>query len=376
MQPESTCAAEADVLIYRTGQLGDTLVALPAIQAIAEMHPNARRVLLTDRHKAASNYVSSWDVLKATGWIDDVVFYEPRGLRRRQQVRQTLSLAAQLRAYRFATVYNLTMRTSRLAAIRDRAFFRLVTGAPRYRAMDHIAYPPPPELAGALPRMVPEWKRVLRAVAPDRAEAGYRIPVPDAARRDLASMHGEIASACPMIVIAPGSKMPAKCWPEDRFVELGRLLMARFPGIRLHVVGGREDQAVGDRLCVAWGGGENWAGRLSIYGTAALMERCSLFVGNDTGTMHLAAMAGLPCVGLFSARDYPGLWEPYGEGHTILRKEISCAGCMLEICAEKANACLKLITVDEVMSATTELLRATPAGRRNISSLPSQVRDQ
>jgi heptosyltransferase III len=92
--------------------------------------------------------------------------------------------------------------------------------------------------------------------------------------------------------------------------------------------------------------------------------------------MHLAAMAGLPCVGLFSARDYPGLWEPYGEGHTILRKEISCAGCMLEICAEKANACLKLITVDEVMSATTELLRATPAGRRNISSLPSQVPDQ
>jgi heptosyltransferase III len=376
MRTDSSRASRPAVLIYRIGQLGDTLVALPAIQAIADMHRGARRVLLTDRHKTAANYVSAWDVLKATGWIDEVEFYDPSGLRAHENLGQVVSLAKRLRAYHFSTVYNLAMRTSPRTATRDRMFFRVVTGAREYRAIDPIAYPPPAQLAGALPRMVPEWKRVLDAVAPGRDQTGYRIPVSDAARRDLASRQFDAPFPRAGIVVAPGSKMPAKCWPEERFVALGRLLLARCPGVRLYVVGGTDDKALGDRLCAAWEGGENWAGRLSIYGTAALMEQCSLFVGNDTGTMHLAAMVGLPCVGLFSARDYPGLWEPYGEGHAILRKEISCAGCMLESCAQNGNACLKLISVDEVLGAVTGLLRDAAARGRSANAPPHQMADQ
>ena len=64
------------ILIYRTGQLGDTLVSLPAIQAIREGFPRHALILLTDRH-ARAELVSSWEILKATGLIQRVIFYTP-----------------------------------------------------------------------------------------------------------------------------------------------------------------------------------------------------------------------------------------------------------------------------------------------------------
>ena len=63
------------VLIYRIGQLGDTLVAMPAIHAIRQNYPRHRLALLTDRHTGSNGYVSSWDVLCPTGWFDEVLFF-------------------------------------------------------------------------------------------------------------------------------------------------------------------------------------------------------------------------------------------------------------------------------------------------------------
>lgn len=93
-----------------------------------------------------------------------------------------------------------------------------------------------------------------------------------------------------------------------------------------------------------------------MYESAAVLKRSRGYLGNDTGTMHLAAMVGVPCVALFSARDYPGQWEPYGHGHAVLRHETDCAGCMLEVCHERGNECLRLISEEEVFEASRYLL--------------------
>ena len=95
--------------------------------------------------------------------------------------------------------------------------------------------------------------------------------------------------------------------------------------------------------------------------SAALLDRCKLFVGNDTGTMHLAAAGGLPCVALFSARDEQGKWDPMGGPHHVIRKSVPCAGCMLVQCVERDRLCLRLIEVDEVVAAAEDLLRRVEA---------------
>ncbi len=116
---------------------------------------------------------------------------------------------------------------------------------------------------------------------------------------------------------------------------------------------------IGEELCADWGKRSyNFAGKLSVYGSAAVLEKCAAYIGNDTGTMHLAAMVGIPCVAIFSARDYPGKWEPYGEGHTILRYDTNCAGCMLEICPQQ-NRCLNSITTENVLAPVMKMLSQT-----------------
>jgi heptosyltransferase-2 len=71
--------------------------------------------------------------------------------------------------------------------------------------------------------------------------------------------------------------------------------------------------------------------------------------------MHLAAMVRIPCVAIFCARDYPGKWEPYGEKHRIIRKDVECAGCMLEVCSYN-NRCLQLISVDDIFKELQGLI--------------------
>jgi ADP-heptose:LPS heptosyltransferase len=187
----------------------------------------------------------------------------------------------------------------------------------------------------------------------------FKMEVPDEERTRtrelLRSLH--IKDSTLLVAFGPGSKRPTTKWPLERFAELGRLLIQSFPTLEILILGGKEDAETGDTLCAEWGSRcHNLAGRLSVYGSAVAMESCLTFVGNDTGTMHLAAMVGLPCVTIFSARNYPGQWEPYGSNHIVLRHETSCSGCRLDVCLEHNYDCLLHITVDDVLQAVHNIL--------------------
>ena len=73
--------------------------------------------------------------------------------------------------------------------------------------------------------------------------------------------------------------------------------------------------------------------------------------------MHLAAAAGIRCVALFSAREWNGLWHPYGPGHRVLRTHIDCENCKLVECVVRRNECLNRISVDTVVRNCAEVLR-------------------
>ena len=73
----------------------------------------------------------------------------------------------------------------------------------------------------------------------------------------------------------------------------------------------------------------------------------------------LAAAMGTPCVAIFSSRDLPGMWYPYGSQHTVLRREVECSGCMLNDCVKQKMKCIRAISVDEVHSACMKYLRPT-----------------
>ena len=165
-----------------------------------------------------------------------------------------------------------------------------------------------------------------------------------------------MASGKRLIAVAPGSKWESKIWNENRFYELVSELI-REKDIFPIIFGGVEDKEKGDRLINRWQTGANAAGELTLRPAAAAIARCQLYVGNDTGTMHLAAAVNTPCVGIFAAIDWENRWHPFGKNHTIIRKKVACEGCLSPI-SFNHNRCLDLIEVKEVYQACVKTLES------------------
>src|SRR5258708_1287907 len=142
-----------------------------------------------------------------------------------------------------------------------------------------------------------------------------------ASARNLVKQHIRQSDGL-LLAVGAGSKMPAKRWPPERFVEVIRRALSEFPGILVVFLGGADEEGYCQALCDEIGPSTvNLAGKLSISGSAAVLEQTHAYVGNDTGVMHLAGAVGTPCVAIFSARDFPGLWEPMSSTHRILPPE-------------------------------------------------------
>ena len=96
--------------------------------------------------------------------------------------------------------------------------------------------------------------------------------------------------------------------------------------------------------------------------SAELLRRATLYVGNDTGAMHLAAAVGTSCVAIFAAREPGRSWHPYGSAHVVLRRdEVPCANCYLTECTVEGLRCLTAIDVNAVWTACRILLGARRA---------------
>ncbi|MFN2542642.1 MAG: asparagine synthase (glutamine-hydrolyzing) [Chthoniobacterales bacterium] len=364
------------ILVFRIGQLGDTIVALPAMWLVRKHFPNAHITLLCDRHPGKTHVLAS-DLLRGAEIFDDYLSYpvsQSAELLRRARIS---ALLAAIRGGRFDTLAYLapTNRTADQIE-RDRRFFRMA-GIRNFIGMRGFE-PLEPKRAGHPMKLMPrESELLLRRLA----ASGLTVEPEDKSQMDLGlrpeddgpllswlaglpSDQGRI-----WLAVGPGSKMPAKRWPLKRFREVVDLLIQQF-NVWPVVFGGKEDRVIGEWLLQQWGRGYNAAGALGLRPSAAALKRCALFLGNDTGTMHMAAAVGVPCVAIFSSRERPGLWFPFGEGHRVFRSEIECEACGLVECIERGNECLKRVSIEEVLNACREILAAA----RNQPSFSTKVK--
>jgi ADP-heptose:LPS heptosyltransferase len=336
-------------LVYRPGSLGDTLVSLPAIAEIRRQYPEHRLTLLTEAQVAGSTRISPWTVLKETGWFDAVHVYVVRPASAADWFHN-FSVAMRLRASGFDDIFSLAPpRTCRQLRV-DATIFRGVVGARRYHAAQRPAWPPTSN-----PPLEHEGLRLLRILDPGAsgdALHNVRLAVPDMDRATGLRLLGDLGVRGDHVLVgvAPGSGRSATAWPAERFATVGSALLREFRNIVLLAIGGASDRALCDRLCAAWGTrSHNLAGQLSVFGSASVLSQCATFIGNDSGTMHLAAMVGIPCVAIFSARNAPGQWEPLGRHHVVIEDRPECAGCMLDDCVHEAKKCLTRIDPGRVV---------------------------
>jgi ADP-heptose:LPS heptosyltransferase len=156
------------------------------------------------------------------------------------------------------------------------------------------------------------------------------------------------------IGVGTGSNQPVNRWPVDRYADVLHRLVAQHDIWPVFFGGGR-DRADATGLMEAIGRGHDATG-LAPPAAILALGQCAMFLGNDTGTIHLAAAANTPCVGVYSSRNYPGMWYPYGAQHVILRTPVDCENCELFACIERGMACILSITPTAVAEACHRLL--------------------
>jgi heptosyltransferase II len=158
-----------------------------------------------------------------------------------------------------------------------------------------------------------------------------------------------------LIGLCPGAEYgPAKRWLPERFAEAAAKITER-SSAQWILFGTKNDAAIGEQIAAAIGNHcVNRIGQTTIDQLIDELRRCRLLLTNDTGTMHLAALLGVPVVAVFGSTE-PRLTGPLGNGHTILRHHVECSPCFLRECPIDFR-CMKAVSADEVANAVLSML--------------------
>jgi ADP-heptose:LPS heptosyltransferase len=352
------------ILIFHIGSLGDTIVSIPSLWAIREHFFNANITMLTNNLNN-KNHVQAKDILDGSGLVDDYISYGAHNSSRGEKLqgRRLIKLLFYLRSRSFNTlVYLIRSRRNWFCVKRDITFFRFA-GIKQFIGHKSFEVLPKNVHRHPLPTVLHQADQFLSRVAVSG------IDVPPQGKGKMALNVGirektvveQWVNSLPFdggrrwIALGIGSKMPVKLWPLDRYVKVVSRLIEKYH-VWPVIFGSFEDQRAGKILIKECGCGYVAAGSLNIRQSLAALEKCSIYLGNDTGTLHMAVTAGIPCVGIYSSRDYPGKWYPYGDDHIVLRTSIACEGCMLESCVSLKMECILRIDEEQVFCATERLL--------------------
>ena len=333
------------ILLIEQYGLGDGVLSTPALELLRRDFPQARRVSL------ASPVVA--ELRQGCPLVTGVTTDLP--------VAQSFDLAVDLTG---------KLRTARLAR-RSGAPVRVGTAwwpSRRWAGRLYTAQVPRPEGGHVLEHKL----EVARAAAlacgllpsPMPVDQRPQVWISDAERefaQTWLTERGLLAENC-LVGMHTGGASRGRSWRARRFAQVCRELRSRY-GADVLMVGGSEDLP-GALEIARQASGDPWvvAGQTTVGQLAALLSRCQLFIGGDSGPLHLAAAVGLPAVAIFGRSD-PAWSGPWGEGHEIVRVELECSPCRGMPHSKwwrrcRRYRCLDLISVEHVLQATSRLLNA------------------
>jgi ADP-heptose:LPS heptosyltransferase len=159
---------------------------------------------------------------------------------------------------------------------------------------------------------------------------------------------GIIKNKTPLICLSPASNWDKKSWPLENFVALGHQLIESFPGATLAVLGAPSQR---QELQILFDGLPSdrtldLIGKITLPTLAALLKKAHLFVGNDSGLMHLAASMGTPTLGLFGPSPET-IYAPWGENANYIRTDMPFEDAMER--ARQGQNIMGTLTVERVM---------------------------
>lgn len=345
------------ILIRATNWVGDAIMALPALRAVRKHFADAEIAIV------ARPYVG--DIYRDQGICDQLIPYDPKGLHAGWAGRERL--AAKIRAQKFDVALLLQNAfdaawlawrakiPERIGYARDGRSFLLTKALPvpkpgEIPAHEKFYYLELLHRAGWL-ETVPDEKFIGLQISNEKRKTADEFLHKSGAR-----------PAVRRIAIGAGASYgSAKCWPPSRFAEVANRLQSESDA-DVMLFGTTAEAGVSAAIAAELRRPPiDLTGRTAIADLPALLSQCHIFIGNDSGAMHVAAAVGLPVVAVFGPTDPFGT-APVTPHCSIVQQRPYCSPCFLRRCPTD-HRCMTAVTGDMVEAAAKPWLSSIQVQR-------------
>jgi lipopolysaccharide heptosyltransferase II len=333
------------ILIVRFSSIGDIILTTAVVRCIRKAYPSARISFLTKKEYAPLveyntdiNEVIAFDKQAGTGTlIRQVALLKPDWLvDLHNNIRSNL-LRTRLRFPEVSTYSKQSFRRQLLIRFGN-SFIR--EAKPVYlKYFDAVQH---------------------RKIAYDGAGTSVTVPLPEVneIRTKLAS-DGWLANK-PLVVICPGASFKNKEWIPEKFGKVADRLIESHEAFVVFL-GGKADRELCERIIGGMNAkAPNYAGHLSLLGSASLLQMADVVLTNDSGMMHLAQSQKTAVVAIFGPTSRELGFFPFPDQSKVVEKELSCRPCTtkgLNHCPKKHFNCMNLIGSEEVYDALSSFLK-------------------
>ncbi len=341
-----------EILIVRTSALGDVLHGIPVAAALKERDPECRIAWVVDERYR--------EILDGNPWVDRLLTIRLKGgirsLLRAEQRRNWVTLVRALRGVGFDLAIDLQgLMRSGLIAFLSGAPVRI--GFPK----DQVREPLNRVFTNLRPRSVPPRSHVidrnlalLHPLGIHSREKRFSLLVPSSIEAEMEKylLDVEEGRGRLRVVVNPAAGWPTKRWSPRRFAEIADRISETW-GATVLILWGPGERHLAEQVKRYMKKSGHLVPALGLSELTSLLKGCGLFIGGDSGPMHLASALGVPVLGLYGPSD-PVRNGPFRDHDRVVSVAEPCGPCYKRSCHRPS--CMDTIPVDQVWQAVTGMV--------------------
>jgi len=314
------------ILFITLSNIGDVILSLPVLDALRENFPfSLITVVATQRTR---------EIFEHNPFIHEFILYD-----KKWSLKKKIDLFFNLKKQQFDLVIDLRHSLYGLlipAKFKTSTFFRIIPKEIKHMKKRYLYL---------VRKIIPEIKEIkIKSFYTDENDERY---IQDLLRKNNIKTEDKI------IVVASGARSHLKRWQKEKFVDLINELKKEF---KIILVGDKDNIEINSYIFEKTKDNVfDFTGKTTLRELAILLKKAELLITNDSAVMHLGSYLNIPIVAIFGPTDEEK-YSPWSEKFLIVKKELFCRPCEKAQCRFKTLDCMKLIKVEDVLTAVKKIL--------------------
>ncbi len=334
------------ILLFRRGLLGDSLMTIPALKIIRKQNKNANITFLSEKHKN-KNLVSPKKVLSNFRLIDHFLQFNV-GSNLLSKIYEIIKFLIIQRRQKYDYAYFInTSNYSKSYLFFNFIFLKLLNSK-------HVIIPKKNNLSYLLKKndsKIHESQIIINTISnkiPSLDEIYDLYKLNSDKNEDIKNTNYLKFKKYKYIGVGHSSNWKSKIWHSKNYIKLLKIIKERH-NLEPVFFGIEDEFNDAEKIKNILGFGINLCGKLSISNSISILSNCSLYVGNDSGLSHMAALSHIPSIVIQASVDIRGRWDVLNPKAFTLRPKIECSGWVEKDCPMPTR-CIDTIKVEDVIN--------------------------